>query len=241
MPGVSGGKWSEEKEKERNNMKFRVPSNKINYDWVSLLRSYKKYVTKTTTVLEIGASSIERTKDLSKWCRELIGIELLPDRKPNDFDNVKYLIGDWQHLSEFVQPASIDVAVISHVLEHVPDDLKAINELYTVLKPGGVALLNTPNRKRLVRAMVEMFRGKREFPFWEHHREYVEKDLLHLLEASYFRKFQIIPVAFGIHGGPIFLYLESVPKYFRRFANFWEIHIFKEQVESREHVLSSVF
>jgi SAM-dependent methyltransferase len=212
----------------KNNMKFCLPSNKVNYDWVSLLRSYRKYVTKTATVLEIGASSIERTKELCQWCHKLIGVELLPERKPNDFNNVQYLLGDWQHLSEFIQPKSIDVAVSSHVIEHIPDDLKAINELYTVLRQGGVALLNTPNRKRLIRAVVEMFTGERKFPFGEHQREYVEKDLLDLLEASHFRKFQIIPVVFGIHGGPVFLYSESVPKHFRKFANFWEIHLFKE-------------
>lgn len=120
------------------------------------------------------------------------------------------------------------MAVSSHVLEHIPDDAKAINELYTILKPGGVALLNTPNRKRLVRAVIEIFTGEKKFPFWEHQREYTEDDLLCLLKASRFRKFQILPVVFGIHGGPIFWYLESAPRPFRKLANFWEIHLFKE-------------
>ena len=209
-------------------MKCCLPSNKVTCDWVSLLQSYKKHVTKTTTVLEIGASNVERTMDLSKWCRKLIGVEVFPERKPDDFDNVTYQIGDWQRLSEVIQPDSIDVAVSSHVLEHIPDDAKAIDELYTVLKPGGVALLNTPNRKRLVRAVIEIFTGERKFPFWEHQREYTEGDLLCLLKASRFRKFQILPVVFGVHGGPFFWYLESVPRHFKRFANFWEIHLFKE-------------
>lgn len=45
---------------------------------------------------------------------------------------------------------SYDAIICIHVLEHVEDDLKAIDELYRVLKPGGWALISVPidfNRK----------------------------------------------------------------------------------------------
>lgn len=209
-------------------MEFCSSPNKTNYDWISLFQSYKKYVSKNSTVLEIGASNIERTRALGLCCHKLIGVELFPERTPHDFNNIKYISGDWQELSKLIPPKSIDVAVISHVIEHVPNDLKAINELYTVLKRGGIALLNTPNRKRLVRTIIETFAPERKFPFKEHQREYTNDDLLNLLEASNFQKFKIIPIVFGIHGGPIYLYSKSVPKYFKKLANFWEIHLFKK-------------
>lgn len=37
-----------------------------------------------------------------------------------------------------------DLIYCSHILEHVPDDKKAISELYRVLKPGGIALILVP-------------------------------------------------------------------------------------------------
>ncbi|MDL2246066.1 class I SAM-dependent methyltransferase [Methanobrevibacter sp. OttesenSCG-928-K11] len=37
-----------------------------------------------------------------------------------------------------------DLIYCSNVLEHVPDDNKAMNELYRVLKPGGLALILVP-------------------------------------------------------------------------------------------------
>jgi SAM-dependent methyltransferase len=40
--------------------------------------------------------------------------------------------------------ASFDVIYCSHVLEHVPDDRKAMAEFYRVLKPGGWAVLQVP-------------------------------------------------------------------------------------------------
>lgn len=39
---------------------------------------------------------------------------------------------------------SFDVIVASHVFEHIPDDGKAMRELYRVLKPGGWAILQVP-------------------------------------------------------------------------------------------------
>lgn len=37
-----------------------------------------------------------------------------------------------------------DVILCNHVLEHIPDDTKAMKELYRVLKPGGKAILQIP-------------------------------------------------------------------------------------------------
>jgi SAM-dependent methyltransferase len=39
---------------------------------------------------------------------------------------------------------AIDVVIASHILEHVPDDRRAMRELKRVLKPGGTALLLVP-------------------------------------------------------------------------------------------------
>ena len=37
-----------------------------------------------------------------------------------------------------------DVIFCNHVLEHIPDDAKAMSEIYRVLKPGGMAILQIP-------------------------------------------------------------------------------------------------
>lgn len=39
---------------------------------------------------------------------------------------------------------TFDVIICNHVLEHIPDDHKALTELFRVLKPGGFAILQTP-------------------------------------------------------------------------------------------------
>ena len=37
-----------------------------------------------------------------------------------------------------------DVIICNHVLEHIEDDKKALMELYRILKPGGIAILQVP-------------------------------------------------------------------------------------------------
>ncbi|MEP5339928.1 MAG: methyltransferase domain-containing protein [Algibacter sp.] len=39
---------------------------------------------------------------------------------------------------------SYDIIFCNHVLEHIPDDTKAMQELYRVLKPNGMAILQIP-------------------------------------------------------------------------------------------------
>ena len=48
-------------------------------------------------------------------------------------------------------PASFDGAVAVHSIEHVPDPERAVGEIARVLKPGGVAILVTPNRLTFAR------------------------------------------------------------------------------------------
>lgn len=39
---------------------------------------------------------------------------------------------------------SYDFILCNHVLEHIPDDTRAMQEIYRVLKPGGTAILQIP-------------------------------------------------------------------------------------------------
>ena len=52
--------------------------------------------------------------------------------------------GDLQKLDE--PDSGFDVVLLNEVLEHVPDDFKALREVYRVLKPGGRVIVFSPNR-----------------------------------------------------------------------------------------------
>ena len=76
------------------------------------------------------------------------GIEYLPDkvakakRHERHGDRIKQ--GDLQRIDE--PNSSFDVVLLNEVLEHVPDDAKALEEVYRILKPGGRVIVFSPNR-----------------------------------------------------------------------------------------------
>lgn len=54
------------------------------------------------------------------------------------------VVGDARHLP--VRPGSFDIALCTHVLEHVDDDLRVMSELRQSLGPGGMAIVSVPLR-----------------------------------------------------------------------------------------------
>lgn len=74
-------------------------------------------------------------------------------RKLRSLASIDYLSGDLSMRTAMVKmdltqiqfpDGSFDVILCSHVLEHIPDDRKAMSELYRVLRPGGWALIQVP-------------------------------------------------------------------------------------------------
>ena len=75
------------------------------------------------------------------------------EKKITSLNPTKYIKGDLYPKEDWIkvditdihfENESIDIIICNHVLEHVPDHLKAISEIYRVLKPGGFAVLQTP-------------------------------------------------------------------------------------------------
>ena len=85
-----------------------------------------------------------------------------------------------------------EIVIANHVLEHVPDDAAAMKEIYRVLKPGGIAVLQAPFSQTLAQtiehpliknpAMQSALFGQKD-----HVRIYVLKDYISRLEKVGFR------------------------------------------------------
>ena len=84
---------------------------------------------------------------------------------------------------------SFDVVIANHVLEHIPDDLKAMSEIYRILKKGGVAILQVPYSETISQTIEEPLidnpaRQSELFGQKDHVRIYQLNDYICRLEQS---------------------------------------------------------
>lgn len=83
-----------------------------------------------------------------------------------------------------------DVIIANHVLEHIPDDRKAMRQLFRVLKPGGYALLSVPINPTRVEtyedpAITDPVARKAHFTAHDHLRFYGLDFAARLKEAGF--------------------------------------------------------
>ena len=85
---------------------------------------------------------------------------------------------------------TFDLIICNHVLEHIPNDLDAMKELYRVLKPGGIAILQVPLSKKLKKtfedpSITDPAERERLFGQFDHYRIYGQDFSKRITEAGF--------------------------------------------------------
>jgi SAM-dependent methyltransferase len=109
-------------------------------------------------VLEIGCSFGFQLNEFRKEGWDVEGIE--PNHNSARYAKEALSIPVVTSILEEAEipDSSVDVVVMLHVIEHIPDPVGTVKEIFRVLKPGGHAVLETPRYDTL---MFRLF-GKRE-------------------------------------------------------------------------------
>ena len=100
-----------------------------------------KYVPAVGRILDIGSGTAPVSPDLKRTVVADISEEAMRNilSESKAVTSITAMIFD---------TASFDCVLCSEVLEHIPDDLKALSELRRVLKPGGTLVVTVPYQKR---------------------------------------------------------------------------------------------
>ncbi len=157
------------------------------------LNKYLK--TPTPTILEIGCSSGQMLQLMkvslpgafiigSDYVREPLEqlTQQIPDTPLLQFNLLKCPLPD----------ASLDAVVLLNVLEHIEDDNEAIRQLYRILKPGGLAIIEVPTGPKLYDVYDELLM---------HFRRYNLKQLAGLFKQTGFEVLERSHLGFAVYPG----------------------------------------
>lgn len=133
-----------------------------------------KHLDKSKIVLDAGCGEYGILSEFKKDTKNIIGIDL--DKKAlekNVFIDQK-IVGNLDKIP--LKNNSVDVVVSTFVLEHIENSQIVFNQIYRVLKPGGVFIFITPNLFNPVIFFSKLC------PFWLH--RFLRRKLLHKIEEG---------------------------------------------------------
>lgn len=143
--------------------------------------------------------------ETNMWSAKLDVLHFSPDRAQKEvfqeLSNLNYVTADYFRpdedlkldLTDLAQPDnSWDALVIYHILEHIPDDKKAMREMYRVLRPGGRAFVQVPievgRDKNYEDPSITTDQGRsKAFGQKDHVRKYGRKGFKRRLKAAGFK------------------------------------------------------
>lgn len=142
--------------------------------------------------------------NLKIWKKQLSVLHIAPEemiaRKLSGIKHLNYITGDsnpdrYRHYTSAIrldithipfEDNTFDVIICNHVLEHIADDRKAMNELYRVLKPGGFSMMQVPLSSVLRQTYEDPLTTTEE----ERIKCYGQKDHVRIYGEDYYRRLE---------------------------------------------------
>jgi 2-polyprenyl-3-methyl-5-hydroxy-6-metoxy-1,4-benzoquinol methylase len=102
-------------------------------------------------LLDIGCSTGILTRHYAEFLGEVVGVDIDDGavewaRLNRAADNIEYRVGD--SLALPFADDEFDLVTCTHIYEHVPDPQRMLDEIFRVLRPGGLCYFAAENRLR---------------------------------------------------------------------------------------------
>ena len=119
---------------------------------ISVLVDYLSH-TSDLILLDIGSSTGIMTNEYATYFREVVGIDI--DSKAVKYANDNFKKKNISFINLPIEetdfkPASFDVITCSHIYEHVPSDHVLMENIYKLLKPGGICYFAAGNKYKII-------------------------------------------------------------------------------------------
>lgn len=151
-------------------------------------------------ILEVGSSSGYFLRDLKLVAPTafIIGSDCISEPMERLAENIPNIPLIQFDLTKCPLPDnSVDALVLLNVLEHIEDDQKALKQLYRILKPGGIAVIEVPANPELYDFYDELLK---------HYRRYNLEKLMFISEKVGFKLLYKSHLGFFIY--PLFKFVK---------------------------------
>ncbi|HEY4706430.1 MAG TPA: methyltransferase domain-containing protein [Thermodesulfobacteriota bacterium] len=158
--------------------------------------------------LDAGCGDGTRTLLFDDGTRNINGCDFKDWLAPSARGRVRLLTADIMKDGLPYEDGSFDLLLSFDVIEHLARPEALLYEMRRVLRPDGVMVVSTPNRRRPYGVVLSML-GKRSFPYGEkkdsdpyaqHIREYTAGELRDALAGAGFSVIRANRVFYGITG-----------------------------------------
>ncbi len=105
------------------------------------------------SLLDIGCSTGIMTSEYASMFNNVKAIDIDEPAikfaiQNNNMENVSYYLMD--SMNTTFKDNNFDIITCTHIYEHVPDSQKLLNEIFRILKPGGICFFSAGNRLNLM-------------------------------------------------------------------------------------------
>jgi len=119
---------------------------------LSIIQDYSSNSIGAYQSLEIGCASGEISLFLSNYVESIIGLEIdskaLNNSETRILRNYQLIQGDGSKLP--FDSERFDLIILAQVYEHTQNQIQLADEIFRVLKPGGICFFSGPNRWQLI-------------------------------------------------------------------------------------------
>lgn len=128
----------------KNYINITYKNNKSNYPAKFCYFMFKEY-NLNNKILDLGCGNGDFTEEIEKLGFNVIGADINPPK------GKKYITMDIQHEIYPFNDNTFDIIFSKSVIEHLRNPEKMVDEVYRILKPGGIFICMTPSWKHSYR------------------------------------------------------------------------------------------
>jgi SAM-dependent methyltransferase len=159
------------------------------------------YLKKNTNIFTSKVNLLHIAPEFSYFgiLKSLTNLEYLPGDKMVEGYGKQSEVAYMDLLDLKLNDNSIDYILCNQVLEHIPDDRKAMSEMYRVLKPDATAIITVPIDEK-IKTTYEDFsitspdEREKHFGQWDHVRWYAT-DIVDRFKEAGFRNVELVRFA----------------------------------------------